>query len=163
MYSFNPCKINFARLPIVSGTFVCIIFTKLNTFGSLLISGENRYLALRLFNFVHSYKKWISSPMTDLSQFVQCLSALGTLKCLLLLTGNLCVPILNWNNAFLKCSGRISVYFSFPCGYLKVLYIILLLSIASHVILMCQSYLNWSHSHLCTLLLSTLKSCVAQI
>ena len=23
-YSFNPCKINFARLPIVSGSFVCI-------------------------------------------------------------------------------------------------------------------------------------------
>ena len=59
--------------------------------------------------------------MTDLSQIVQCLSALGTLKCLLLLTGNLCVPILNWNSAFLKCSGRISVYFSFPCEYLKVL------------------------------------------
>ena len=78
-------------------------------------------------------------------------------------TGNLCVPILNWNNAFLKCSGRISVYFSFPCEYLKNLYIILLLSIASHVILLCQSCLNWSHSHLCTLLLSTLKSCVAQI
>ena len=77
-------------------------------------------------------------------------AALGTLKCLRLLTGNLCDPILNCSNAFLKCSGRISVYFSFPCEYLNVLYIILLPSIASHVILLCQSCLNWSHfSHCC--------------
>ena len=36
----------------------------------------------------------------------------------MLLTGNVCVPILNWNNAFLKCSGRISVYFSFIYIYI---------------------------------------------
>ena len=40
MYTFNPCKINFARLPIVSGSFVCIIVTPLNTFDSLLIPCE---------------------------------------------------------------------------------------------------------------------------
>ena len=37
--------------------FYSVIFTKLDTFDSLLISGESRYLAVRLFNFVHSYKK----------------------------------------------------------------------------------------------------------
>ena len=70
MYSFNPCKINFARLPIVSGSFVCIKFTKLNTFDSLLISGENRHLTLRLFNFVLCVSliqkgRWLKLP-TDI-------------------------------------------------------------------------------------------------
>ena len=56
---------------------------------------------------------------------------------------------------FFKCSGRMSVYISFPCDNLKRLRVTLW-SLSLFIILLCQSCLNWSHSLLNIILVSIL-------
>ena len=103
-------------------------------------------------------------PIRDLSQCVHCLSALGTLKCLRLLTGNLCDPILNCNDAFLKCSGRNSVYFSFPCDYLKVLYFIITINSITCNSAVPELFKRVTFTFIYIVAINnSLKSCVAQI
>ena len=87
---------------------------------------------------------------------ISCSRHIEVFRPLRLLTGNLCDPILNCSNAFLKCSGRISVYFSFPCEYLNVLHNIITINSIT-----CNSAVPELFKLVTfTLLLSTLKSCV---